>query len=87
MIIREEKVLEIRFGLKDGVIHTLEEVAQTFGLTRERIRQLEAKAIEGMTGVKWKGVGQGNVARKEAAQFVKEVYQEYIKTSPHKKVM
>jgi len=43
---REQKILEMRFGLSDGVGHTLEEVGQEFGVTRERIRQIEAKAIE-----------------------------------------
>jgi len=43
---REQKILEMRFGLSDGVAHTLEEVGQEFGVTRERIRQIEAKALE-----------------------------------------
>lgn len=43
---REQKILEMRFGLADGVSHTLEEVGQEFDVTRERIRQIEAKAIE-----------------------------------------
>ncbi len=43
---REQKILEMRFGLGDGVTHTLEEVGQEFGVTRERIRQIEAKALE-----------------------------------------
>jgi len=45
---REQKILEMRFGLKDGITHTLEEVGKEFGVTRERIRQIEAKAIEKM---------------------------------------
>mgnify|MGYP001607952914 CR=1 FL=1 len=43
---RERKILEMRFGLVDGVTHTLEEVGKEFGVTRERIRQIEAKALE-----------------------------------------
>ncbi len=43
---REQKILEMRFGLSDGVTHTLEEVGTEFGVTRERIRQIEAKALE-----------------------------------------
>lgn len=46
---REQKILEMRFGLLDGVSHTLEEVGQEFGVTRERIRQIEAKALEKIT--------------------------------------
>jgi RNA polymerase primary sigma factor len=42
---REREVLEMRFGLKDGQDHTLEEVGQHFRVTRERIRQIEAKAL------------------------------------------
>jgi RNA polymerase primary sigma factor len=43
---REKKILEMRFGLGDGVTHTLEEVGKVFGVTRERIRQIEAKALD-----------------------------------------
>ncbi|MDP1780001.1 MAG: sigma-70 family RNA polymerase sigma factor, partial [Anaerolineales bacterium] len=42
---REREVLELRFGLKDGKDHTLEEVSRYFDVTRERIRQIEAKAL------------------------------------------
>ena len=42
---REEKVLRLRFGIGDGCEHTLEEVGQDFEVTRERIRQIEAKAL------------------------------------------
>ena len=42
---REEKVIRLRFGLEDGKARTLEEVGQLFGVTRERIRQIEAKAL------------------------------------------
>ena len=43
---REQKILKMRFGLEDGVTHTLEEIGQEFGVTRERIRQIEAKALD-----------------------------------------
>src|SRR3989338_1572186 len=43
---REQKILAMRFGLDDGVTHTLEEVGVEFGVTRERIRQIEAKSLE-----------------------------------------
>jgi len=43
---REQKILKMRFGLEDGVSHTLEEVGKVSGVTRERIRQIEAKALE-----------------------------------------
>ncbi len=43
---REQKILEMRFGLTNGVTHTLEEVGKEFDVTRERIRQIEAKALE-----------------------------------------
>ncbi|MBI4836461.1 MAG: RNA polymerase sigma factor RpoD [Candidatus Abawacabacteria bacterium] len=42
---REQKIISMRFGLEDGIGHTLEEVGQEFGVTRERIRQIEAKAL------------------------------------------
>jgi len=43
---REKKILEMRFGLVDGIAHTLEEVGEKFNVTRERIRQIESKALE-----------------------------------------
>ncbi|MBC7074095.1 sigma-70 family RNA polymerase sigma factor, partial [Candidatus Parcubacteria bacterium] len=43
---RERKILSMRFGLEDGIPHTLEEVGKAFGVTRERIRQIENKALE-----------------------------------------
>lgn len=49
---REQKILEMRFGLEDGVAHTLEEVGKEFDVTRERIRQIEAKALEKIEGFK-----------------------------------
>jgi RNA polymerase primary sigma factor len=42
---REEKIMKMRFGLEDGAEHTLEEVGRSFAVTRERIRQIEAKAL------------------------------------------
>jgi RNA polymerase primary sigma factor len=45
---RERKIIEMRFGLSDGIGHTLEEVGQEFGVTRERIRQIEAKVLQKM---------------------------------------
>jgi RNA polymerase primary sigma factor len=42
---REARVLRLRFGLDDGNVYTLEEVGRKFGLTRERIRQIEGKAL------------------------------------------
>ena len=45
LTLREEKVIKMRFGLEDGSEHTLEEVGQRFAVTRERIRQIEAKAL------------------------------------------
>ncbi|MDO8466934.1 MAG: sigma-70 family RNA polymerase sigma factor [bacterium] len=47
---REQKILSMRFGLDDGVTHTLEEVGKEFGVTRERIRQIEAKALVRIRG-------------------------------------
>ncbi|MEK6884469.1 MAG: sigma factor-like helix-turn-helix DNA-binding protein [Nanoarchaeota archaeon] len=43
---REQKILKMRFGIEDGIVHTLEEVGVKFGVTRERIRQIEFKALE-----------------------------------------
>lgn len=47
---REQKILSMRFGLDDNIAHTLEEVGKVFGVTRERIRQIEAKALEKIRG-------------------------------------
>ncbi len=43
---REQRIIKMRFGLEDDITHTLEEVGQVFGVTRERIRQIEAKALD-----------------------------------------
>ncbi|MCL4387255.1 sigma-70 family RNA polymerase sigma factor, partial [Patescibacteria group bacterium] len=43
---REQKIIRMRFGLDDGRAHTLEETGNEFGVTRERIRQIEAKALQ-----------------------------------------
>jgi RNA polymerase primary sigma factor len=45
---REQQILRMRFGLEDGTEHTLEDVGRTFGLTRERIRQIEVKAMRSL---------------------------------------
>ena len=45
LTLREQKVLKLRFGLEDGRQRTLEEVGREFSVTRERIRQIEAKAL------------------------------------------
>ena len=42
---REEKIIKMRFGMEDGSEHTLEEVSESFAVTRERIRQIEAQAL------------------------------------------
>jgi RNA polymerase primary sigma factor len=52
LTLREQKIIRIRFGLEDGVMHTLEEVGNEFGVTRERIRQIEAKALEKIRAMK-----------------------------------
>jgi len=52
LTLREQKIIRIRFGLEDGVMHTLEEVGNEFGVTRERIRQIEAKALEKIRSMK-----------------------------------
>jgi RNA polymerase primary sigma factor len=46
LTLREQKILSMRFGLDDGMIYTLEEVGEKFNVTRERIRQIEAKALD-----------------------------------------
>jgi len=45
LTLREEKIIKMRFGLEDGAERTLEEVGQCFAVTRERIRQIEARAL------------------------------------------
>ena len=49
---RERAILRMRFGLDDEITHTLEEVGKEFGVTRERIRQIEAKALEKLREIK-----------------------------------
>jgi len=51
---REERVIRLRYGLEDGRAHTLEEVGKEFGVTRERIRQIEAKAIKKLRHQKYR---------------------------------
>ena len=48
---REREILELRFGLRDGEIHTLNEAAKRFGITRERVRQIEAVALKRLRGL------------------------------------
>ena len=48
MSAREQKILSLRFGLKDGVPHTLRETAKRFDITRERVRQIESAAMRKM---------------------------------------
>ena len=43
---REREILELRFGLRDGEVHTLNEAAQLFNITRERVRQIESSALK-----------------------------------------
>ena len=61
---REEQVLRLRFGLDDGSSKTLEEVGQMFGVTRERIRQIEGKALRKLKHPK---------RSRELINFVKEI--------------
>ena len=42
---REERIIRLRYGLEDNIIHTLEEIGKEYGITRERVRQIEVRAI------------------------------------------
>ena len=53
---REAQILELRFGLHDGRPRTLEEVGREFGVTRERIRQIEEETLLKLRGPKWAGL-------------------------------
>ena len=48
---RERKILSLRFGLKDGVTHTLRDTAKHFGITRERVRQIESAAMKKLRNI------------------------------------
>jgi RNA polymerase primary sigma factor len=64
---REAKIIEMRFGLKDGIGHTLEEVGREFGVTRERIRQIEAKVLQKLKDHPTSGkIREGSEAEKNA---------------------
>jgi RNA polymerase primary sigma factor len=52
---REREVIEMRLGLKDGQAHTLEETARAFGVTRDRVRQIEAQALRKLRSLPTKG--------------------------------
>lgn len=68
---REREVIQMRFGFEDGERHTLEEIGQYYGVTRERIRQIEAKALKSLSRPKYKRFLQGDVPR--MSELVEEV--------------
>ncbi len=74
---REDQIIKMRFGIKDGITHTLQEVGMAFGVTRERIRQIEAKVLEEIMGGFWNGVGQADGSKEIAVEMVRDAYKKY----------
>ncbi len=58
---RERRILEMRFGLNDEDEHTLEQVGQVFNLSRERVRQIEKKALQRLRHPQWRAVLEDHV--------------------------
>lgn len=68
---REDLIIRMRFGIDDDTPHTLEETAIAFGLTRERIRQIEALALKERLG-SWPGIGQKQEHKMAMIRLVRE---------------